>query len=384
MSTAHNEKNETEDSALKSPVADGENTVGDFSFSQGSTAPKKAQGEENEKALVNGSSDEKNINIASAAPKSDLSKPHRDSTRKNSMLTKAQSAPTSAKIDDKSVNKNKTALEIGDGDSVAVYSHKNLDKGTDKSEKSDKADKKADKDGKDEKKGDKKSDKAYQARKKRTLWIVKITIVSLVLSAFISFVGDLTASSEHIIVTLLLLLFLVLASILFDGIGVAVTSCDDTAFTSMASRKIYGAKTALWLVKNSEKVSSICNDVIGDIFGIISGACSAAIVVKIVLITGDTWQSWLSIGLSAVVSALTIGGKAFLKNIAISNSRDFVLFVSRVIGIFDSEERRRKKKQAAQKKQLLPETKTDAAGEAKTSAKSSSAKASSSNKNKQQ
>lgn len=197
---------------------------------------------------------------------------------------------------------------------------------------------------------DKKNDKNYQAKKKRYMWLVKITLISLVLSAVISFVGDLTASSEHLIVTLLLLLFLILASILFDGIGVAVTSCDDTAFTSMSSRKIYGAKTALWLVKNSEKVSSICNDVIGDIFGIISGACAAAIVTKIIIITGDSWQRWLTIGISAVVSALTIGGKAFLKNIAISNSKEFVMFVARIIGIFDSEERRRKKKQTAQKK----------------------------------
>lgn len=141
-----------------------------------------------------------------------------------------------------------------------------------------------------------------------------------------------------------------MASILFDGIGVAVTSCDITPIVSMASKKEYGAKTAMWLVKNNEKVSNVCNDVIGDIFGIISGACGAAIAIKIVTLTDDKYQQWIAIAVSAVVSALTIGGKAFLKNIAITNSKEFVMFVARIIGIFHPEERRRKKKEAEKKK----------------------------------
>lgn len=187
-------------------------------------------------------------------------------------------------------------------------------------------------------------------RKKRNLWALKITVVTLVLSAFISFLTEITSSADNIIVTVILLLFLITASILFDGIGVAVTSCDITPIVSMASKKVYGAKTAMWLVKNNEKVANVCNDVIGDIFGIISGACGAAIVVKLMTTLDESWQRWLTIGMSSIISALTIGGKAFLKNIAISNSKEFVMFVARVIGIFHPEERRRKKKQAEKKK----------------------------------
>ena len=187
-------------------------------------------------------------------------------------------------------------------------------------------------------------------RKKRNLWALKITIVTLFLSAFISFLTEITSSADNIIVTVILLLFLITASILFDGIGVAVTSCDITPIVSMASKKVYGAKTAMWLVKNNEKVANVCNDVIGDIFGIISGACGAAIVVKLMMTLDESWQRWLTIGMSSIISALTIGGKAFLKNIAISNSKEFVMFVARVIGIFHPEERRRKKKQAEKRK----------------------------------
>lgn len=188
------------------------------------------------------------------------------------------------------------------------------------------------------------------SKKKHNIWWIKATVISLVLGAFFSFISQLTQSAEQIVVILLLLGFLILASILFDAIGVAVTSCDATPIISMASRKIYGAKTALWLVKNSGTVSSVCNDIIGDIFGIISGACSAAIVVKITINFDVGWQRWLSIIISAIVSALTIGGKAFMKNIAINNSKDFVMFVARLIAPFSKDERKIRKKNKASNK----------------------------------
>ena len=192
--------------------------------------------------------------------------------------------------------------------------------------------------------------KRKKSKKKRNIWWIKASVISFVLAGFFSFLSELTASAEQIVIIILLLAFLILASILFDSIGVAVTSCDVAPIASMASRKVYGAKTALWLVRNSGMVSSICNDVIGDIFGIISGACSAAVVVKIALILDGEWQRWLTIIISAVVSALTIGGKAFMKNIAISNSKDFVMFVARIVSIFNRDERKIRKKNNAQKK----------------------------------
>ncbi|MBR7162914.1 MAG: Mg2+ and Co2+ transporter CorB [Clostridia bacterium] len=191
-----------------------------------------------------------------------------------------------------------------------------------------------------------------QPKKKRNLWSVKITVVSFFVSAFISFLSELTASAEHIIVTILLLFFLILCSILFDGIGVASTSCDMTPFVSMASRKVYGAKTALWLVKNNEKVSNVCSDVVGDIFGIVSGACAAAITLKVVVGMEDVWQKLVTISISGVVSALTIGGKAFLKNIAIKNSKEFIMFIARLIAVFNPDERRKKKKQKEKQKKF--------------------------------
>lgn len=193
--------------------------------------------------------------------------------------------------------------------------------------------------------------KKKSSKKKRNVWWIKATVISLALSAFFSYLSEIVSNAEQIVVVIILLAFLILSGILFDAIGVAVTSCDTTPIISMASRKVYGAKTALWLTKNSDTVSSVCNDIVGDIFSIISGACSAALVVKITMSLQQTWQIVLSIAVSAIVSAMTIGGKAFMKKIAISNSKDFVMFVARVLAIFNKDERKIRKKQKEAKTQ---------------------------------
>lgn len=186
--------------------------------------------------------------------------------------------------------------------------------------------------------------------KKRSYWAIKITVVTFVLTIFFSFLSELTSSSGNIIVAILLLTFLILGNIVFDGIGVAVTACNLSPLVSMSSRRIYGAKTAVNLVKNAEKVSNICSDVIGDIFGIVSGACSVAIVIKLMTLFQNPNQQILTIGLSSIVAAITVGGKALIKEIAIKNSKELVLFVSRIIAVFSKEERKcRKKKVITQK-----------------------------------
>lgn len=203
----------------------------------------------------------------------------------------------------------------------------------------------SDTDSKTASKNKKDDKKKKNSKKKRNLWWIKATVISLVLSAFFSYLSEIVSNSDQLVVVIILLAFLILSGILFDAIGVAVTSCDTTPIISMASRKVYGAKTALWLTKNSDTVSSVCNDIVGDIFSIISGACAAALVVKITMTLNETWQIVLSIVVSAIVSAMTIGGKAFMKKIAIDNSKDFVMFVARFLAFFSKDERKIRKKQ---------------------------------------
>lgn len=205
---------------------------------------------------------------------------------------------------------------------------------------------------KEENRKENKPQKGGEAKKKgiskRTIWTIKITIITFVLSLFFSFLTEISTSKANVIVAAFVLVLLVVISIVFDGIGVAATSCDLAPLLAMAVKRAPGAKIAVILVKNAEKVSNICADVIGDICGIISGACSVAIVMKINILDGSYW---LNIIMSAIVAAVTVGGKAFNKDISIKNSKEVILLASRFIGIFYHPKDERKAKKAKKKQQ---------------------------------
>jgi len=179
---------------------------------------------------------------------------------------------------------------------------------------------------------------------KRNLWPLKVTIITLVLSAFFSFSTEIVSSKSNLVVALLICILLVLISIIFDGIGVAATNCDIKPLTAMASKRIPGSRIAIRLVQNSEKVSSICCDVIGDICGVVSGACSAAIVLRIVAYSGaGSQQLLISIIASALIAAITVGGKAVEKTIAIRNSKEMVMLTARFLAFFIKENKKEKR-----------------------------------------
>ena len=67
----------------------------------------------------------------------------------------------------------------------------------------------------------------------------------------------------------IVLLLIVFLGILFDIIGVAVMSANEKPFHSMAAKKLPGAVEAMKLLRSAEKVSSFCNDVVGDICGVV-------------------------------------------------------------------------------------------------------------------
>jgi len=185
---------------------------------------------------------------------------------------------------------------------------------------------------------------------KRNYWPLKVTIITLVLSGFFSFFTEIVSTKSNLVIAFLICILLIVISIIFDGIGVAATNCDIKPLTAMAARKVAGSKRAIRLVQNSEKVSSICCDVIGDICGVISGACSAAIVLRIIAFSGaDNYRLLISIVASALIAALTVGGKAIGKIIAINNSKELIMLTARLLSIFDKDDRK-ERKNASEKK----------------------------------
>lgn len=81
---------------------------------------------------------------------------------------------------------------------------------------------------------------------------------------------------------LLVLIIIILVGIMADMIGVAVTAADPSSFNARAAKKVFGAKTSLFLVTHADRVASLMCDIIGDICGTVSGAIGIVIGMKIV------------------------------------------------------------------------------------------------------
>ena len=118
-------------------------------------------------------------------------------------------------------------------------------------------------------------------KRKNIQWVVTIFITTILISGMISLISDEVMAGSSLVVAFCILLAIIFLGILFDIIGMAVATADEKPFHSMASRKVPGAHEAIRLLRNAERVSSICNDVVGDICGVVSGSASATIAAQI-------------------------------------------------------------------------------------------------------
>ena len=173
--------------------------------------------------------------------------------------------------------------------------------------------------------------RAKKERNKTIRWVVTISLVTFFVSGIISLISDQIMSVSGIVTSFVILLMIVLLGILSDMIGLAVTSADESPFHSMAARKVHGAQEAIRLLRNAERVSSICNDVVGDICGVVSGAAAATISAQLLLDFEFAWPSMVGLIMSACVSSLTVCGKAIAKTFALRSSTSIVHFAGKVI-----------------------------------------------------
>ena len=182
-------------------------------------------------------------------------------------------------------------------------------------------------------KGD--ANQARRERNKTIRWVVTIFLVTIFVSGTITLVSDEIMSKSGLLTSFLILLIIVFVGIVFDIIGVAVTSADESPFHSMAARKVIGSQEAIRLLRNAERVSSICNDVIGDICGVVSGSASATIAAQLLTKFEFSWPTVIGLLMSAFVSGITVGGKAIGKTFAVNSSTTIVHFVGKTISFFN-------------------------------------------------
>ena len=169
---------------------------------------------------------------------------------------------------------------------------------------------------------------------KKDNWILISFLLTFVIALLFNTISNVIINGlDNLVVLIIVALLFLFIGLVFDTIGTAVLTADESTFHAKSAKKINGAKKGVYLIKNASRISSICNDVIGDICGIVSGAVSA--MIGILIASKLNVSSVIPIIVSgSVISSLTVGGKAIGKRIAIKNSDDIVFFVSKILDKF--------------------------------------------------
>lgn len=181
------------------------------------------------------------------------------------------------------------------------------------------------------------SDSSKTKKKKKPLpirWALITFFLTLCLSAAMTFVSSTLIEGATFWVALSVLVVLILLGVVFDMLGVAVTSGSEAPFVAMASKKVKGAKNSLLVLKHAEKFSNFCNDVVGDICGVVSGTAGAALAALATASFGFLPAAFWAVATSAVISAMTVSLKALGKGVAINQSKQIVELIGKILAVF--------------------------------------------------
>ncbi len=169
-------------------------------------------------------------------------------------------------------------------------------------------------------------------------WLGTIFICTFFLSAIFNMLStELVENLNNMIVSCILLLVVMAIGIGFDIIGTAVTAADEVPFHAMASDKKRGAKKAIKLIKNADKVANVCSDVIGDICGVLSGATGALIATNVAKMLELKDITLATLLVAATVTAFTVWFKGLFKQVAIKNCNSIIKNIGYILSIFSKE-----------------------------------------------
>lgn len=180
----------------------------------------------------------------------------------------------------------------------------------------------------------KKENKVEPKKKSNYKWVAQLAIMAFAISFVFSFISEIALKKANLLISVIVVLLFIFLGIIFDMVGIAVTTADEAPFHSMSSRnKIKAAKVAVSLKKNADKVSSFCNDVIGDICGIISGSAGVVIATNVSELMHIEFL-YATLITTAIIAALTIGGKGYEKTFAIEKSNDILYAFAKILSVF--------------------------------------------------
>jgi len=177
-------------------------------------------------------------------------------------------------------------------------------------------------------------------------WIMTTFIITFVLAIIFGGVSNVVIEKMNLIMAIVVLIFVIIIGISFDMIGMAIATCDEAPFHAKASKKHSGAKEAIKLLKEKDKATNVCNDLIGDICGIVSGSAGALVSVKLSTILCIDVVI-VSLVLSAIVAMITVGGKAIGKGIAMNKAELITNMVGCVLHVLKPVRNKKKKRKTA-------------------------------------
>ncbi len=192
----------------------------------------------------------------------------------------------------------------------------------------------------------KKSDRAKDKNNRKKfridwLWTIKVFTASILISAVLSVLSSQVLEELSLIIAFFVLFLFIFINIFFDVIGLAVTTAEEKMFHSMAARKLKEGNKAVYLIRNAEKVSNFCSDVIGDIAGVVSGSTGAAIVIRLFSTPQSNFIG--NIIVTALIAGVTVGGKAVGKAMGMYFNQEIVTATAKFLCFFDRFEKKKNK-----------------------------------------
>lgn len=176
-------------------------------------------------------------------------------------------------------------------------------------------------------------------------WPLAVLLISFVISMCFGILSEISLSNTGIALSIVVILVFMIIAILADMLSVAITACDVKPFRAMASKKVRGAKEAIKLQKNADRVASIFGDIIGDVCGILSGAAGATVTSVIISdqITGFSAVVISSL-VSAIIAGVTISGKALMKRYSMDHAESIVMKFAKFLSFFHTNKDKKKSK----------------------------------------
>lgn len=163
-------------------------------------------------------------------------------------------------------------------------------------------------------------------------FVLFVSALSFILAILFFWLSDLIADKiQSPVISFAFLLVIILIGIVADIIGVSVTAAREAPLHARAAKKVAGAQEGVYLIRNADRVANIMNDVVGDIAGTVSGALGIALAIQLLMYWQSLSQLIFNMLITAFIAAVTVGGKAAGKKIALSRADEVVFYVGKIL-----------------------------------------------------